>query len=81
MSTLLDQLVAEDGAVLRGLIAEALAEGAPAGQTFELNRFEVTIDRDAGSAVIEDLLDTGPAGTEHLPLAELVQAIERGPTG
>jgi hypothetical protein len=62
---------------VRHLLEKALAAAAPPGQRFEFNRFEITIDRDAGTILIEDVLDATDAGALRVPLEEFVAALRR----
>jgi hypothetical protein len=77
-ATLLEQFLSEECTpYVRDLIKEALNATAPPRKRFEFNRFEVTIDREAGTVSIDDVLDATSAGELQLPLAEFAAALDR----
>jgi hypothetical protein len=76
--SLLDQFLAEECTpYVRRLLEEALADTSSQRHHFEFNRFEVTFERETDIAILEDVLDTTPAGTQRVPLAELASALGR----
>jgi hypothetical protein len=81
-ATLLEQFIAEECTPhVRGLLAAALTGDAPAHARFEFNRFELAIDRDAGVAIVNDILDVTEAGEQRVSLASLVAALARSAGG
>ena len=71
-ASLLDQFLREECTEhVRRLLVDSFAIDAPTRTRLEFNRFEVTIDRNAEIAIIEDVLDASDAGSERIPLAQL----------
>ena len=67
--TLLQRFIDEECSHhVRGLLQTALRHVAPSIKRFEFNRFEVSMDRDTQSVLIEDVLDASAVGVERLPL-------------
>ena len=78
MPTILDRFLADEANDdVRGLLREALHDLSVPLRRFELNLFEVTIDHEARSVVIDDVLDATEAGTIIIPIAELASAIKK----
>ncbi len=77
-STLLQQFLTEEcTAHVRRLLEDALDARSPPFKRFEFNRFEVTIQREDGAVLLEDVLDPTEAGVVRIPLAEFVAALGR----
>jgi len=62
---------------VRGLLREALRRRIP--KTFEFNRFDISIDHESQTVLLEDVLDATDAGKERIPLAELAAEVEKDP--
>jgi hypothetical protein len=78
MKALLEQFLTEECTpAVRTLLDEAMADPAVKHRHFELNRFEVTVDRNAEIVLIADVLDASDAAVERIPLAELAAALAR----
>lgn len=76
MDDLLDQFLAEEATPhVRGLLAHAIADVSATRARFELNRFDITVDREASVVVIVDVLDATGAGVQRVPLATFAQAL------
>ncbi len=76
--SLLEQfLVQECTPYVRRLLQDVIADAAGSSAHFELNRFEVTIDRESSTASFQDVLDATEAGIQRVPLAELIEALSR----
>jgi ethanolamine utilization protein EutQ (cupin superfamily) len=78
--TLLEQFLAQECTVfVRDLVSAALEAGragtGPRRRCLEFNRFEITIDLDEDSVVIEDVLDVTKAGRQCVPLPAFSDAI------
>lgn len=74
--TILKQFLREECTpYVRRLLEEALAATAPSSRRFEFNRFEVTIQREEGAVLVEDVLDATEAGAQRVPLAEFAKAL------
>jgi hypothetical protein len=77
-ATLLEQFLKEECTpYVRGVLEEALGATAPSSKRFEFNRFEVTVDREEGMVLVEDVLDATNAGMLRVPLAEFAAALGR----
>lgn len=81
MKSLLKQFLAEEATPhVRQIIEIAIEEHAEKPseleRRFEFNRFEVTLNFSQGFALIEDVLVSGPAGEECLPLNELRHSLQ-----
>jgi hypothetical protein len=75
-STLLEQFLREECTpYVRQLLEQALGATSPPSKRFEFNRFELTINREEGTVLIEDALDVTDAGTSRVPLAEFAAAL------
>jgi len=78
--TLFDEFLAEECTpYVRGLITAAI-DGATRGaeprwRHFEFNRFDVTLDLDADTALLEDDLNPTDSGKQRMPLAEFSAAL------
>ena len=59
-------------AMLRVAASEVLAGTPPGRRMFNFNCYDVTLDAEAGSVLLEDVLDASPAGTAEFKLAEFV---------
>jgi hypothetical protein len=78
MKTLFEQFLAEEctPSVLR-LLEQAFADPAMQHRHFELNRFEVTVDRITNVVELADVLAPSEAPVERIPLAEFESALAR----
>lgn len=77
-TNLLDQFLAQEcNPYVRGLLEEAILDKSTARSRFEFNRFEVTIERDTGEVVVEDILDDSKAGSQRVPLNAFASALCR----
>jgi hypothetical protein len=75
---LLDQFLSQECTPhVQRLLGEAIADMTTSNSRFEFNRFEVTIERETGTVLLEDVLDASEAGTERVPLAAFTQALVR----
>jgi hypothetical protein len=73
---LLAEFLKEEGSdYVRELLRKAFKDRDAMYRKFEFNRFEVTIDRAAGSVLLEDVLDSGDGGAERIQIAELASAL------
>ena len=78
ISNLLEQFLARECTPhVRQLLEEAIAEASELRPHFEFNRFEVTVERDEGVVLLEDVLDATEAGVLRVPLAEFVKALRK----
>jgi hypothetical protein len=78
MIDLLEQFLAQEcTAYVRRPLEDAIADSSKPRSHFELNRFEVTIEREANRVILEDVLDATEAGVRRFPLAELTAALKR----
>ncbi len=76
MSDLLKQFIAEDCTLYtRGLLEGAIRFGLMPRPQIEFNRFQITIERETGIVVLEDLYDPNESGVVHVPLVDFVAAI------
>ena len=76
--TLLEQFLKEECTpYVHGLLQAALTTSAPPCKRFEFDRFEVTVDREGGIVLVEDVLDATDAGMQRIPLAEFTQALDK----
>ncbi|WCM94647.1 hypothetical protein M5C99_08055 [Acidovorax sp. NCPPB 2350] len=78
MPQLIEQFLAEEASsYVRKLIIEAIRENAAhpleIRRKFEFNRFEVIIDFDKNSVMIQDVLEAGSAGEFGLQISEFVR--------
>jgi hypothetical protein len=64
-------------ALLRQATAAVLAGEPPGRREFNFNTFDVTLDAEAGTVRLEDVLDTSEAGSLQLGLAEFLAALSR----
>lgn len=75
---LLEQFLAyECSDYVRRLLEDAIADASTLRPHFEFNRFEVTIERDRESVLLEDVLDASEAGVQRVPLAAFTTALSR----
>jgi hypothetical protein len=77
-NTLLDRFLeyeATDFVINR--LGEALREPLPQIRHFNFNIFDITIDHELGTVVIEDDLDVTEAGTLVVSIAEFITALDR----
>ena len=84
--TLLDEfIIGECTPYVRKLLCDALAcrvdPGVARRMRFELNRFEVTLSFEDKTALLEDVLDTSPAGSRLLRFDELLARLACDPLG
>jgi hypothetical protein len=74
--TLLAQFLAQDCTPdVQRLLEEAIADEAIGWPHFELNRFDVSVERSRQVVVLEDVLDDTDAGTQVVPLPDFMQAL------
>lgn len=76
--SLLEQFLREECTpAVRALIcgAASAAGAGLASRQFEFNRFNLVLDFEAGVAVLDDELDTGPAGSMRMPMDVLIAAL------
>ena len=76
--TLLDRFLeyeATDFVINR--MREALREPTPQIKHFDFNIFDITIDRELGTVVIQDDLDVTEAGTLVVTIADFITALDR----
>jgi len=77
-SILLEQFFKEECTpYVRDLMKEALGAAAFVARRFEFNRFEVTINREDDTVLIEDVLDVSAAGSLRVQLTEFAAALAR----
>lgn len=77
---LLEELLSEEWtAHVRRLIEEAILDSTKPRPRFELNLFDVTVEREEQVVLIEDALDASDARAQRVPLAEFVEALRRDP--
>jgi len=77
-SILLEQFLKEECTpCVRGLLKEVLGAATLAVKRFEFNRFEVTINREDDTVLIEDVLDASAAGSLRVQLTEFAAALVR----
>jgi hypothetical protein len=75
---LLDQfLTFECTPHVRKLLTNALADPSTSRLRFAFNRFEVTIEPDGGSVLIEDVLDASEAGEHRVTMQEFLRILSR----
>ena len=78
MSDLLEQFITlECTAHERRLLEDAIADLAKRRPHFEYNCFEITIERDMGIVVLQDVLDGSEDGVQRVPVAEFLAALRR----
>lgn len=78
MNDLFEQFLTQEcTAHVRRLLEDALADSTSPRPHFEFNRFEITIEREANVAVLEDVLDATEGGVCRVPLAEFSAALKR----
>ena len=78
MSTLLAQFLSQECTVhVRQLLERAIDDASVPPPSFELNRFEITVDRDTGLVILADVLEATEVGVQHVPLEEFMKALER----
>lgn len=82
MELILEQFLAEEAVpYVRKLIVDAVSEHQAKPnelqKRFEFNRFELTLDFENKSVLIEDILQTGQNGEIHLALDEFLRHIIR----
>jgi hypothetical protein len=76
--TLLEQFIREECTPHVGRELErALHVTEPPTAVIEFNRFQLAIDRRAGTVVIQDVTDATSAGESRLTIAELVTALRK----
>ena len=74
--SLLDQFLAEEcSSYVRQLLESAIKDASNLRPHFEFNRFEVTVNRDAASVIIEDVLDATDSGSQQLSLSDFVKVL------
>jgi hypothetical protein len=83
MDSLLQQFLAEDGtpyvqALLVDAVDEYAARPAARQKRFEFNRFDVTLDFDSKSVLIEDVLEPGIGGETRIGLDEFLRHLDGG---
>ena len=71
-------LTQECDAHVRSLLEGALKAQSRPIHRFELNLFEVTLNHEENSVLIEDVLDASPAGAQVVPLEEFVKVFRAG---
>jgi hypothetical protein len=77
-ATLLEEFLNEECTpYVRRLLEEALADATAHCRRFEFNRFEITVDRQKGVVLIEDVLDGSDTGLLQVPLSEFIAALDR----
>jgi hypothetical protein len=77
-TSLLEEFLAQECTPhVRRLLADAIADTLTSHHRFEFNRFEVTIDRNSNEVVLEDVLDTSPAGVNRLSLARFAAVLSQ----
>jgi hypothetical protein len=75
-TTLLEQFLLEECTpYVRGLLEEALDALTFVSKRFDFNRFEVTVNREKGSVLLEDVLNAEDAGSMRVPLTEFAAAL------
>ena len=62
---------------MRQLLEERIANTTLLFPHFDFDRFEVTVDRTTNMVVLQEVTDTSEAGTQRVPLAELLRALSR----
>lgn len=78
MDSLLEQFLAQECTPpVRRMLAEAVTDSAGQHSGFEFNRFEVSIYRDRGIVVLEDVLDATDAGVQQVTLENFTAALGR----
>ncbi len=76
--SLLDQFLAEDCVpYVCAMLREALSAVPIRPWTYTFNRFDVILDPEHQSVVLEDDLDVSEAGTQRLNIVEFTQALNR----
>ncbi|MBK7878617.1 MAG: hypothetical protein IPJ77_23410 [Planctomycetes bacterium] len=74
----LEQFLSQDCTpFLRNEIESKLADPKRVYLELFSNRFNLVFDKESGTAVIDDDLDTSPAGRQVLPLKEFLEALSR----
>jgi hypothetical protein len=75
--TLLEQFLAEECTpYVRRVLLQAIADATVARPHVELNRFEVTVDREHDAVILEDVLDPTDAGSQTIRLPVFLEALQ-----
>jgi hypothetical protein len=82
MSNLIDQFFSEEiGIGVKNLILDAVAQhrmhGVLVKKLFEFNRFDLTLDFEAKTALIEDILASEKSGAACIKLDEFLNRLDR----
>ena len=76
--SLLDEFLSQECTLhVRQLLERTLADDSVRRPHFEFDRFELTIEREDGVAVLEDILDATDAGVQRVQLADFETALSR----
>jgi len=76
-TTLLDQFLSQECTpYVKSLLEEALASASSANAHFHFNRFELTIGREDGMVLIEDVLDASDACAQRLSVEEFASSLK-----
>ena len=77
MDDLLERFINEEcTADVRRLLEDAIADSTKRPY-FEFNLFEITIERESNTVLLQDVLDATEAGVRRVPLAEFTAALLR----